>query len=155
MPECVTTKEQRYVLTGNRRNRKMPRKVLVVVGLMLLMLAGAASAQDVPAIKIKIDHPFVVMDATLPAGEYTINYELGANSFTITGSGPDALEAFTSVETRISGPTEHVDIAVPCVVFDVTGERYLLSEIWVPNQAGFLVSSEQKPHEHSISRAHR
>ncbi len=133
----------------------MTKRAVVAVGILLIALAALANAQDVPVIKAKIDHPFVVMDSTLPAGEYTSAYELGANSFTITGSGPDAPEAFTAVETRISGPTEQVNIPEPCLVFDVTGDKYVLSEIWVPHQAGFLVSSEQKDHDHSITRAHR
>ncbi len=133
----------------------MPKRAVVALGVLLIALTAVASAQDVPTIKVKIDHPFVVMDSTLPAGEYTMTYDLGANSFEINGSGPDGPEAFTAVETRISGPFEEVNITEPCIVFDVTGDKYVLSEIWVPKQAGFLVSSEQKDHDHSITRAHR
>jgi hypothetical protein len=131
----------------------MPKRVLAAVGTMLLTLAAAASAQDVPVIKVKIDHPFVVMGETLPAGEYKLTYD-SSGSFAVDGPDKDSV-AFAAVETRLSGPDEHVNIPEPRLVFDVTGDIYTLSEIWVPNQAGFLISSEQRPHEHSTTRAHR
>jgi len=131
----------------------MPKKVLVGVGTLLLVLAAAASAQDVPVIKVKVDHPFVVIGETLPAGEYTFTYDAGGASFNIDGPNKDQAP-FAAVETRLSGPDEHVNIPEPRLVFDVTGDVYTLSEIWVPNQAGFLISSEQRPHEHSITKAH-
>jgi hypothetical protein len=131
----------------------MPKKALVSMGTLLLVLAAAASAQDVPVIKVKIDHPFAVIGETLPAGEYTFTYD-SSGSFAIDGPDKD-LAAFAAVETRLSGPDEDVNIPEPRLVFDVTGDIYTLSEIWVPNQAGFLISSEQRPHEHSTTRAHR
>ncbi len=132
------------------------RVVLVAVGLMLLTFTVAANAQGlVPEVKVTIDHSFVVNGKTLPAGYYTLTYDDAAGSFAVSGRGLKDADALATVQTRLSGPNENIKLTEARLIFDVVGGKYILSEIWVPNQEGFLVGSEKLAHTHSVTKARR
>ncbi len=130
----------------------MPKKILVAVGLLLLTFAVANAARLVPEVRVAIDHPFIVSGKTLPAGDYTLTFDDVTGSFAVTGRGLKGADVFAPVQTRLLGPNENLKISEARLVFDVVGGKYVLSEIWVPNQEGFLVGSEKPAHTHSVTK---
>ncbi len=132
----------------------MLKHVLVAVGALALIFAVAATAEELPSLKATIDHPFIANGKMLPAGSYRLDFDSGSQSFSIFGPSKGA-DAIAVVEGRLSGPMANMKIGEAKLVFDVVGDKYVLSEIWIPNEAGFLVGTERLAKTHSATKARR
>ena len=132
----------------------MLNKVLVGAGAVVFIFAMAASAQEAPAVDMSIDHPFVASGKMLPAGDYTFTYDSASHIFSIMGLANKA-DAMAVVETRLYGPKENLNPTEARLVFNVVGNQYVLTEIWIPGQDGFRVAAERLAHARSVTKAHR
>jgi hypothetical protein len=132
----------------------MLKKILVGAGAMVFIFVMAASAQKVPSVNMTVDHPFIVSGKTLPAGDYAITYDSGSHVFSIMGSTNKA-DAIAVVEVRLSVPKENLNPTESRLVFTVVGDKFVLSEIWLPDQNGFLVGAERLAHTRNVTKARR
>lgn len=86
---------------------------------------------------------FQVGDKTLPAGTCRIEQPIpGLLMFSpAKGKGVTA-----TVITRLAQPS--VPLVASKIVFDKVGDKYYVSEIWLPEQDGFLVRGTKEAHTH-------
>jgi hypothetical protein len=124
-------------------------KILLTVGLMVVFAVMAGYAQESP-LKAKIDFAFKAEGKVLPAGDYEFVRDNNAMTFRVQGAGK--MGAIVPILTRLSGEM-HLMPREAHVVFDVVGDTYLLSEIWLPAEDGYLVLATKGTHTHKTVKA--
>jgi hypothetical protein len=137
----------------------MNARKLVVLMLLALPIAaigsGSASAQytnpvgeSIEPQVIEVTFPFEVGTRTLPAGKYDI--EQPTRELLILRSAK-GLTVEVPVITRLAKPsTPLVDSKV---VFDKFGDKYIISEVWIPGVDGFVVGATKEVHTHETVKA--
>lgn len=119
---------------------------LAIAGLMALgtVYAGQASAES---IKANIEFAFSAGGKMLPAGEYVFQKDDAASVFRIQGKGKtgDIVNIITSLTRDL-----HAEPQAASLVFDVVGNKYILSEIWIPGYDGYLVQATKGHHTHKV-----
>ncbi len=110
----------------------MKRQIANLLGVFgLLLMAACASAQSVN-VKANVPFDFVVGNATLPAGAYSIqsiNYESGSSALVIRGDNGKAgrLVASNAAEKLEAAATSHL-------LFHRHGDTYFLAQIWMQGE---------------------
>jgi len=115
-------------------------KFLALVGLFLMISVLPGLAQGKKSVILKAPFNFVVEQQTMPAGSYRILVEHGWLEIRST----DEHTAAMVLTLPISGKSPE---GTGQVVFNRYGERYFLSQVWLPEmQAGrqTLESREEK-----------
>jgi|WetSurMetagenome_2_1015567.scaffolds.fasta_scaffold07542_7 hypothetical protein len=122
-----------------------------VVGICLTMLLAATFglAQGSIVIHANIPHEFTVNGKVLPAGKYDFAYDSSQMRLTIKDSVEGSSGVALTVLTRLAGAI-HTTPQDSHVVFDKIGNKYLLSELWIPGLDGFELLSTKERHEHEI-----
>jgi hypothetical protein len=121
----------------------MKKSIMLSLGLFLVFAVAAVYGQV--SLKANIDFPFTVGSKVLPAGEYQF---LGVESgSTIRVQGEGKTGALAVIQTRLSGAT-HQTPQDSHLVFDKVGDKYTLSEVWIPGEDGYLVWATKGKHEH-------
>jgi hypothetical protein len=90
----------------------------------------------------KIDFPFMAAEKTLPAGTYVFELQPSGDVFRVLRENESIL---ANVVTRLGKEPAQKGAHL---VFDKLGEDYLLSEIWIPNEDGFLLLATKGVHTH-------
>jgi hypothetical protein len=119
-------------------------KMMLSATLVILMAVTFGYGQP-PSLKANIDFPFTVEGKVLPAGQYDFARDETATAFRVTEGGKTSF--FIPVITRIAGPRNEIQQNA-YVVFDVVGGKTFLSEIWIPGDDGYLMSTTKEKHEH-------
>jgi cytochrome c5 len=96
--------------------------------------------------RVEIPYPFTVSVASheFPAGIYTVSLN---DSLLVMQSSTGA-QVRQMIITRLSGPNAFLQAG--SLVFDDTGGRHILSEVWLPDEDGALVYSIPKGHTRSV-----
>jgi hypothetical protein len=121
----------------------MKKRVFLSLAMVLVFAAVSAYGQT-PTVKAPIDFPFTVEGKVLPAGTYEFTKLETGDVFRVMGEGKSVM---ASVLTRLSGAMRTAPKGT-YLVFDKVGENYLLSEIWVPGDDGYLLLATKGPHGH-------
>lgn len=132
----------------------MKTKIALALGFIgLLGLAlGFAGQSTAESIKTKIDFPFTVGGKALPAGEYDFSAINNDQEFRVQGEGKDT--ALVNVITRLAAGM-HTTPQDAHLVFDVVGDKYALSEVWIPGVDGFVLQITKGKHTHKIVNVQR
>ena len=117
-------------------------KKCLTLGLMVLVATLSMYGQTV--VKAKVAFPFTVEGKALPAGQYVFTLQESGDVFRVVGEGKDVM---ATVVTRLGGEMRSAPKGTH-LVFDKVGELYLLSEIWVPGEDGFLLLATKGVHAH-------
>ena len=125
----------------------MKTKIMLVVGLVALLAAVSGYGQQGGIIKAKIDFPFKVEGKVLPAGEYAFTRDAQAMTFRVQGQGKEG--AIAPILTRMAWEM-HTTVQDSHLTFDVVGDTYSLSEIWIPGEDGYLIQMTKGPHTHKV-----
>lgn len=137
----------------------MSLKKLVALGLLALPFAligvNGASAQVTTSSEefiqpqiIDTTFAFEVGGKVMPAGKYDIEQMTRELLIFRPAKGP-AVEA--KVITRLAQPA--TPLVEPKVVFDKVGDKYLVSEVWLPGRDGFLLVGTKEKHTHHAVKA--
>lgn len=120
---------------------------LVLVACVLAFLAGMSGygQQTVASVKAQIDFPFTVAGKVLDAGMYDFTRQGLTDVFKVTG--PDHKVTLMPFLTRL-GKDIHTSPEDSHIVFDKVGDTYLLSEIWIPGDDGYLLLATKGVHTH-------
>jgi hypothetical protein len=137
---------QNFLATGHRRF-KVRMKLALVAGFIVLLAAASGFGQQtlVASINAKIDFSFKVEGKVLPAGVYDFSREKLSDVFKIMG--PDKKVLLVPFMTRLSKDI-HTSAEDSHIVFDKVGDTYLLSEIWIPGDDGYLFLATKGLHTH-------
>jgi hypothetical protein len=106
--------------------KTLVRSVLLAGGLALVTGVSPASAQVYQELTFTTTFPFMVGRTTLPAGSYTVGpvFDGGAAVLEIRGTGGGAMFLSENTGAPRANPEKTE------VVFDRSGDHYVLSEIW-------------------------
>ncbi len=120
---------------------------LLFAALLLAVFALAVAYGDIWAIKGNIPFQFTAAGKVLPAGDYTLVPDLDNQLVRVEPSKGTGVAL--PVITRIAAGV-HSTATDAHAVFDKVGNTYFLSEIWLPNEDGFLVHVTKGPHQHHV-----
>lgn len=123
----------------------MKLKMILPATLFILLAAMIGYGQPY-ALKAKIDFSFTVEGKVLPAGQYDFFRDSLATAFRMTDGKNSAL---IPVITRLAIPL-YPPPQEPYLVFDVVEGKYLLAEIWLPGDDGYLTAMTKDKHVHKI-----
>jgi hypothetical protein len=130
----------------SRCRPKIPSRTSVtatVLGLALVSLAHTAVAQTRG--KATIDFPFLAGSTQCPAGTY--DFETDEKKVTLRSTDPKGPTVVMLVVTRLG---RHDKDKVPEFVFDKVGDQLKLSEVWPPEQDGYLTLITPEYHQHRV-----
>ncbi len=114
----------------------------------LLALLGAMSVYGQPStIKAKVDFSFTVEGKVLPPGQYEFARDDTAQAFKVQGEGKNT--AIAPFVTRLAADI-HTTPQDAHLVFDVVGDTYYLSEIWIPGEDGYVLATTKGQHTHKV-----
>ena len=125
----------------------MKIKIMLVVGLVALLAGVSGYGQQTVTLKAQIDFPFKVEGKVLPAGAYEFALDAQAMAFRVQGQGSNG--ALAPVMTRLAGAM-HTTPQDAHLIFDVVGDTYILSELWIPGEDGYLVQMTKGVHTHKV-----
>jgi hypothetical protein len=120
----------------------MRLKKLPAIGLFVIALAAVAAFGQAP-FRAQIDFPFTVNGKALPAGIYSFIRDASVGVFRVA-DGKN--EAIAPILTRIAS----VMPSVSAVVFDKVGDSYVLAEVWIPGEDGYVIAVTKASHEHKV-----
>lgn len=133
------------------------RRVLHVASLGAALLVGivgfSATAHAQNLARIKIDFAFVVAGKEMPAGAY--EFEAAPGRVVVRPSQGNATPAMLPIITRLGRHDADTD---PELIFDKVDGKLVLSELWLPNSDGYLLTNTPGDHEHRVlggSRPHK
>jgi hypothetical protein len=114
-----------------------------IVAFGVLALAALAAFGQAP-LRAKIDFPFTAGTKVLPAGTYEFTWNDNSQTFLVTDNAKN--ESLVPIITRVASMMPDLD----AVVFDVVGDKHILSEVWMAGEDGFVVAVTKEPHKHHI-----
>jgi hypothetical protein len=134
-------------------------KLLVISCFLTMLAAVSAYAGDSLFLNAKIPFEFNVGKKVYPAGVYRFS----ANPYVLTGTiyrsprsftikGPGNVKGTVLVRDRFPGEID----ATPNdtrIVFDRTGHKRTLAEIWVPGKDGYVLSTTKQEHTLEVVNA--
>ena len=124
-------------------------KLLTVASTLALALASTVPSvwgQSKPALTVDVPFAFVARNRSFQPGTYTFSSKQGLIAVS-DAKGRDliVLPVVTSL-ARSNSDDDHL------LAFDKVDGKKILSEIWLPNTAGALVTATRGEHEHDIIR---
>ncbi len=129
----------------------MKRAVFLAVAILAIVgVVGstAAYAQDVTI--VNIGFKFTVGNKVMQPGKYEVRLNDDRSAISLIPERGQAI--FIPAITRLA--LQH-PITDGRLVFDVVGEQYVLSEVWLPVEDGFLVHDTRQPHKHHVLNAEK
>jgi len=105
-------------------------KILFAISFLVLGSFTAANAQlgNGNAIRVTVDHPFVVKDKTFPAGKYTIatvgDFDGSDSILKLQSLNGKEFVAFQTIGEELNEPAKSTEL-----IFDRLGDEYILSKI--------------------------
>ncbi len=122
----------------------MNMKKIASLALVALLAAVLGFGQE-RRLETRIDFEFTAGGKAFPAGAYTFLFDEAAMAFRMSDGGKNT--ALIPVATRIAtfagrpSPEGYI-------VFDVAGDKHILSEIWLVGVDGYLVAATREAHKH-------
>jgi len=133
--------------------------VLAIVALAFGLMAGSAVAYAQGIFKITFE--FKVGGTKFPAGEYVVAQK-GEGQLSLRKE-PNGEEVLIPFKQRMEQPKPAIQ--EPQLVFDVVGNfepsyteymtDYVLAELWLPGEDGFLVNILKGAHQHQTIKGQR
>jgi hypothetical protein len=109
----------------------------MLVGMLCLAGAsGTAYAGVTSVLEVKVPFPFIVGDQTLPAGEYRIQRDDFSTALMIRSEHGTASAILNTRPARAAAPSGEQ----PALEFKHVEDKYLLSNVWMPDGEGATVS---------------
>jgi len=125
-----------------------------VVAALVIGVAGFGTmtyAQSVT--RVKIDFAFVAGGKEMPAGAY--DFEADHSRVLLRPQNGKGSSVVMQVITRLGRHDADTDAEL---IFDKIGDKFLLSEVWIPDADGYLLLNTPVDHEHRVlggSRPHK
>jgi hypothetical protein len=120
---------------------------ITAIAFTILLAATFGSAQS-QKVSSKIPFEFTAAGKVLPAGQYEVKYD-AERSLVIIKSSEKGPVVNMPILTMLAGAM-HTTPNDSHIVFDKIGNKYFLSEIWIPGMDGIDLLSTKEKHEHEI-----
>lgn len=122
----------------------MKSKVLVLAVVIALFGINVGWAQVNSFLRANIPFDFTVGSKELPAGQYDIAREALNNAISVR-STKGGVSSDAIVLARLWADI-HTTPQDSHLVFDQVGDKYILSELWIPGSNGFLLNITKEKH---------
>lgn len=117
---------------------------------VLVSLCAMPSMFAADTIKADVPFAFQVGSKTLPAGSYEFDIRRDEGSVGVYGNPKvKGADAMAGILTWLA-PSPHQSADDAHIVFDIVGDKYILSEVWQPESGGILVHATKEPHKHHV-----
>jgi hypothetical protein len=116
--------------------------------LLEILLAVATLASGQVTLTADIPFAFNAGGKLLPAGQYEIIPSASEPVIRVRNVA-NRTEILDKIVTRTAAAV-HTTSADAHLVFDKIGDKYTLSEIWIPELDGYVLSTTNEKHEHRI-----
>ena len=116
---------------------------LITISVLTLLVVASAHGQTGAVVKANVPFVFEAGGRSLPAGTYQFKRLLSERFIEL--SGAKAGEMKLQIVTQLGGGFRVTDAGL---VFDIVGDRHVLSEVWLPGGDGVLVHVTPKEHSH-------
>jgi hypothetical protein len=126
-------------------------KNMLLGSLVMLLASLSAFPQTTTAVRTNVPHPFMAGTQLVPAGSYQFTPDPGFHFIRVVNSAKK-VNVMVPVLTRTAAAL-HTTPADAHVVFDKIGEKYILSELWLPGNDGYVLNSTKEQHEHEVEDA--
>jgi hypothetical protein len=123
------------------------RSVVMTLSLIVFLAVTSGYAQAQERVAGQIAFPFTVGAKTLPAGQYEFVRDATTPVIRVVSGGKNV--ALAPIITRLAGAM-HTTPKDSHIVFDKVGDKYSLSEIWIPGQDGYMLLATKGQHEHAV-----
>jgi hypothetical protein len=123
------------------------RRLVMAMSLIAFLAVTSGYAQNLMMVTGKITFPFMAGGKALPAGQYEFVRDGTASAIRVVSGGKNL--ALVPIITRLSGAI-HTTPTDSHIVLDKMGDKYTLSEIWIPGMDGFMLSSTKGEHGHAV-----
>jgi len=123
------------------------RRVVMAMSLIAFLAVTSGYAQNLMMVTGKVTFPFMAGSKALPAGQYEFVRDGAAPAIRVVSGGKNV--ALVPIITRLSGAI-HTTPKDSHIVFDKMGDKYTLSEIWIPGQDGYMLWSTKGEHAHAV-----
>jgi hypothetical protein len=120
---------------------------IAALGIFAVAVIAAVGLGQAMQVRATVDFPFTVEGKMLPAGTYDLIRDDTASVFRVTDNGKN--QAVAPVLTRIANMMP----SMAALVFDVVGDNYVLAEVWVPGQDGYVIAVTKGVHKHKVVNA--
>jgi len=131
--------------------RKLFLSLIVVSSVALLAGSFSVYAQkNGGEVVAKIAFEFKAGDKTLPAGSYKITRRSASAPSLVISPEKGGENTILPVITRLAQSSLASTEKTGNLVFDNVGGTRVLSEVWMPGQDGFLVSTSKDEEKHEI-----
>lgn len=137
------------------------KRIMLRKAAAAVVLAAAAAGFTFAQAAFKIPFPFEAGGKKLPAGEYSV-VPKGSDQLALKRL-PDGAEVLVAFTKRLEKPAQPV--AEPQLIFDMVGNfepsyteyvtDYVLAELWMPGEEGFLVRAMKGAHQHKTISGRR
>ncbi len=121
----------------------MRSKILLMVALFAVLVAAPAHAQTF-MLKVNVPYQFSAGGKTFPPGNYQFTESKDAKIIVGDANGK---QSFLAILSRLGGSSVFNETSL---VFDVSDNSRVLSEVWIPGRSGILVHSTPQDHEHQL-----
>ena len=125
-----------------------------VVAVLVIGVAGfATTAYAQNTARVKIDFAFVAAGKEMPAGAY--EFVVDSGRIVVRAQDGKGTPIMMAVITRLGRHDADTDAEL---IFDKIGDKFLLSEVWIPDADGYLLLNTPVDHEHRVlggSRPHK
>lgn len=131
----------------------MKKRILVITSLVVLsMLAVTQVAHAQQALVVNVPFAFVAGQATLPAGEYRVNFSFSTSALLFTLiDNPETAAIVVTMPTQASAPSTDSKL-----IFHRYGDRYFLSQCWrAGNSSGRQLWKSPSEKEIALVASHR
>jgi hypothetical protein len=118
---------------------------IAATALAFLLVGSAAPASAQSVAKVNIDFPFVAGTSQLAAGAY--EFEVNNGKVTVRSTQPKGTSVVMLGITRLG---RHDLDKETELIFDKVNNKFVLSEIWLGNEDGYLVTNTPGDHEHRV-----
>jgi hypothetical protein len=128
------------------------RTELTIVSAALVLLAASQTASAQTRYDFKVPGAFVASGKTFPAGNYALSVNVAGDLVTVEPKDVKVGSVLLAVECRLS---ERESLADPEVVFDKLNGQFMLSELLVPHEDGYLLLATKAKHTHESLKGAR
>jgi len=120
------------------------KALLMAAAVTVVGATSPASAQDI--LEANIPFAFMSSGKVHDAGRY--EFRVIDDGQMLEFTGPAGAGGFVEVMTRLALPA--TDLADGQLLFDKVGDTYYLSQMWIPEQEGFLIHEAAEQHTHHV-----
>ncbi len=122
----------------------------MAIALALVGIVGSSAAIAQEATIVNLPFKFTVGSKVLNPGKYEVKLSEDRTMITLTPEKGVAMMVPTITRLAMQQPINDGK-----VIFDKVGEDYYLSEVWLPDEDGFLVRDTKQPHKHHTVNAEK